>query len=116
MSAKWIRVGDLVRILSGKDKGKTGKVLARKGLRVVVEGMNKKTKHVKKSGPEGKGSILSIESPVHISNVSLCFEDGSLLKLRVREHVSGTKELIWTNVSGEVQVFRTIRKARVVTV
>lgn len=116
MSSKWIRVGDLIRVLSGKDKGKTGKILARKGTRVVIEGLNKKTKHMKKSTPEGKGSIVSIEAPIHISNIALCFEDGSLMKLRLKEHISGSKELIWMDSSGDVQVFRAIRKARVITV
>ncbi|WP_108623906.1 50S ribosomal protein L24 [Candidatus Similichlamydia epinepheli] len=116
MSAKWIRVGDWVKILSGKSKGEVGKVLARSGSKIVVGGVNKKTKHVKKSSPEGKGTVVSIEFPIHISNVSLCLEDGSKIRLRVQMDSSGAKELVWTNSSGENQVFRRIKKARVVTV
>jgi len=66
--------GDMVAVLSGKEKGAQGIVREvirdKKFPRVVVEGLNKTTRHVKNTGrPEG--GIISVESPIHYSNVAL---------------------------------------------
>jgi large subunit ribosomal protein L24 len=69
-----IKKNDLVYILSGKDRGKTGKVLkvfAAKN-RAVVEGLNYVNKHTKPNPQRNiKGGILPKESPVHISNLMI---------------------------------------------
>jgi large subunit ribosomal protein L24 len=68
-----IKKGDTVQVITGKDKGKSGKVKAvfRNFDRVVVEGVNIVKKH-KKSTKQGEpGGILEFEAPVHISNVML---------------------------------------------
>eukprot|EP00163_Fabomonas_tropica_P013104 TRINITY_DN2455_c0_g2_i2.p1 TRINITY_DN2455_c0_g2~~TRINITY_DN2455_c0_g2_i2.p1 ORF type:complete len:186 (+),score=21.49 TRINITY_DN2455_c0_g2_i2:1164-1721(+) len=64
--------GDWVQVVSGKDKGKQGKVkkVYRKRNRVKVEGCGLVRKHIKKSSTN-KGQIISMESPIHVSNVSL---------------------------------------------
>lgn len=65
-----IAAGDSVVIISGKDKGKTGQVLRtlhNKG-RVVVAGINMRTKHVK-SSPQRAGQILKYEASIDVSNV-----------------------------------------------
>ena len=68
-----IRKGDRVKILSGKDKGKIGKVLkvivSKK--RVVVEGANIVKKHMRKRSEAEPGGIREVPASVHISNVSL---------------------------------------------
>ncbi|KKS13045.1 50S ribosomal protein L24 [Candidatus Daviesbacteria bacterium RIFOXYD1_FULL_41_10] len=65
-----IKKGDTVKILLGKDRGKTGKVLrvlAKKG-KVLVEGVNAYKRHVRKmKGMEG--GIIEINKPIDISNV-----------------------------------------------
>ena len=63
-----IRVGDTVVVIAGKDKGKTGEVLQvlAKEERVIVEGVNMVTKHVKPS----QGGIVNKEAPIHVSNVA----------------------------------------------
>ena len=67
-----IRRGDQVVVISGKDKGKTGKVLkvlpARS--RIVVEGVGLVKKHQKPSGDQ-PGQIVTREAAIHISNVAL---------------------------------------------
>lgn len=70
-----IKTGDKVRLLAGKDKGKEGKVLQVFPVleRVVVEGANMMTKHLKKRG-EHAGQKIQFPSPVHISNVVLISE------------------------------------------
>ncbi len=67
-----VKVGDNVRILAGKDKGKEGKIthVLRKENRVVVEGVNMVKKHVKPNG-QGTGSIMDMEAPIHASNVMI---------------------------------------------
>ncbi len=68
-----IRRGDKVKVISGKDKGKTGKVLKvfpRLG-RVVVEGINILKKHQKPRRQGEKGGRISFPGPVNISNVQL---------------------------------------------
>ena len=67
-----VKVGDNVKVLTGKDKGKEGKVLytLRKKDRVVVEGVNIVKKHRKGNGQDS-GGIMEIEAPIHASNVML---------------------------------------------
>lgn len=67
-----IKTGDKVRIIAGKDKGKEGNVLQvfPKLNRVVVEGANLLTKHLRKQG-DRPGQKIQFPSPVHISNVQL---------------------------------------------
>ena len=67
------KVGDIVKVLNGKDKGKEGKVLytLRKKDRVVVEGVNIVKKHMKPSRMNETGGILEVENPIHVSNVKV---------------------------------------------
>uniref|UniRef100_A0A7S0VT24 KOW domain-containing protein n=1 Tax=Hemiselmis tepida TaxID=464990 RepID=A0A7S0VT24_9CRYP len=67
-----IVAGDKVAVISGKEKGKEGKIVRviRHQHRVIVEGLNLVKKHVKKSGSE-PGRVVSQESPIHYSNVML---------------------------------------------
>ena len=64
--------GDKVVVISGKDKGKEGKVLnvLRKENRVIVENVNIVKKHVKGNG-QTAGSITEVEAPIHASNVMI---------------------------------------------
>ena len=61
-----IRVGDTVVVIAGKDKGKTGEVLQvlAKEERVIVEGVNMVTKHVKPSQADPEGGIVNKEAPM----------------------------------------------------
>ena len=69
-----LKKGDMVKVLSGKEKGKTGKVLKtlRGDRQVVVEKLNFVKKH-QKPDAKGKGGIVEKEGPIHLSNVAyLC--------------------------------------------
>ena len=68
-----IKVNDNVKILSGEDKGKTGKVLKtlKSQNKVVVEGINISKRHTKPRTTNDQGGIFEIEMPIHISNVKL---------------------------------------------
>ena len=67
-----IKVGDKVRVITGSNKGKEGKVskVLRNESRVIVEGVNIVKKHRKGNGQES-GGIMEIEAPIHASNVML---------------------------------------------
>ncbi|MEV6106282.1 50S ribosomal protein L24 [Streptomyces sp. NPDC051940] len=84
-----IKKGDLVQVITGKDKGKQGKVIQAFPAedRVLVEGVNRVKKHTK-VGQSSRGSktggIITTEAPVHISNVQLVVEkDGNKVVTRV---------------------------------
>ncbi len=66
-----VKKGDNVMVISGKDKGKTGTVLAAfpKKDRVVVEGVNIVKKHAKPSQDNPQGGIIDQEAAIHVSNV-----------------------------------------------
>ncbi len=70
MSVK-IKKGDTVKVITGKDKDKEGKVLSvdAKSNRVIVEGINMITKHEKPSMSNQQGGIVNKEAPIDISNV-----------------------------------------------
>lgn len=69
--ASHIKNGDQVMVISGADKGKTGKVLRiiPKSSRVVVEGINRVWKHVRPSQRHPQGGRIQMDAPIHISNV-----------------------------------------------
>lgn len=66
-----IKKGDKVKIISGKDRGKTGtvKLILKKTDRVLVEGINIVTKHQKAKDNDKPKGIIKVEAPIHISNV-----------------------------------------------
>ena len=68
-----IKVGDKVRVITGSNKGKEGKVskVLRSESRVIVEGVNIVKKHVKPNRTNETGGILETEAPIHISNLNV---------------------------------------------
>ncbi|HJN34971.1 MAG: 50S ribosomal protein L24 [Prochlorococcus sp.] len=68
-----IRKGDTVQVITGKDKGKTGEVLRTLPYtnRVVVQGINVRTRHVKPTQEGESGRIVTEEASLHASNVML---------------------------------------------
>jgi len=66
-----VKKGDLVMVIAGKDKGKSGKVLRviPKEERVVVERINLVKKHLRPNPTTGQGGVVETEAPIHISNV-----------------------------------------------
>ena len=68
-----IKTGDKVVVISGKDKGKEGLVVAVKASsnKVIVEGVNVVKKHVRPSQTSPDGGIVELEAPIHASNVMI---------------------------------------------
>ena len=76
-----IKTGDLVKVINGKEKGKTGEVLKTIPLenRVVVKGINLRTKHVKPNQEGETGWILTEEASLHASNVMFFSKEKNLI-------------------------------------
>ncbi len=93
-----IRKGDTVVVVTGDDKGTRGTVLSvnRKSGKLVVEGVNRVLKHVKRGHPKSpQGGRLQTELPINVSNVALI--DPSTDKptrVSVRVNADGSKDLI----------------------
>ncbi len=72
-----IKKGDLVKVITGKDRGKEGKVisiLVDKD-RIIVEAVNIVKRHVKPSKKNQKGGIIDMEASIHVSNVKKIASD-----------------------------------------
>jgi len=98
-----IRKDDLVKVISGKAKGQTGKVMKvyLEKSTVVIEGVNKAKKHTKPNQKDQKGGIVEKEMPVHVSNLMLVSpKSGNPVRVARRE-VDGKRVRVETK-SGNV--------------
>ncbi|ENG7984087.1 50S ribosomal protein L24 [Listeria monocytogenes] len=98
-----VKKGDKVKVITGKDKGKSGKVLAAfpKKDRVLIEGINMVKKHTKPSNINPQGGILNVEAPIHVSNVML-IDPKTGEPTRVGYEVKDDKKVRVAKKSGEV--------------
>lgn len=98
---KKIKKNDTVIIRTGADKGKQGKVLEilADNTRVLVEGINIKKKHARKD-QGGKGQIVEVASPLHISNVAL-IDPQTKKATRVGFEMKGDKKVRIARKSGK---------------
>lgn len=98
----FVKNGDKVRVISGKEKGKEGtiiKTLAKKN-RVVVEGLNKVKKHQKASNSNPQGGIIDVEAAIDASNVML-IDPSTNKPTRVGYKVVDGKKVRFAKKSGE---------------
>jgi large subunit ribosomal protein L24 len=89
-----IKKNDLVKVIAGRDKGKTGRVLEvdRVAGRVLVEGVMLSKKHVKPNPAKGiKGGIAERESKIHVSNVMVVTSDGKTSRIGTKVDTIGGK-------------------------
>ena len=99
-----IRREDTVMVISGKDKGRTGRVITVdwKHERLLIEGVNMVTRHTKPNAANQKGGLIKIEAPVHYSNVQLynpTLERGVRVKIQTSD--AGVKNRVCVK-SGEI--------------
>ena len=90
-----IKKGDKVFVLAGKDKGKTARVIYvyPKKNRALVEGINMVKKHLRKSQQNPQGGIVSRETTIHLSNLSLlCPVSGKPTRLKMLVAGDGSKQ------------------------
>ena len=97
-----IKKGDTVKVITGADKGKEGKVIEiiTKTSRALVEGINMVSKHTKPNATHPQGGIVKQESAIHISNLMLVDAKGNATRVG-RKEVKGKIER-YSKKSGEV--------------
>lgn len=98
-----LKVNDEVVVLSGKNKGKTGKVksMNHKTNMVLVEGINLKTKSVRPTQENNQGGLTQVERPLHRSKIScICPKTKKPTRVSIKVMSDGTKVRIATK-SGE---------------
>ena len=98
-----VKTGDKVMVITGKDKGKTGVILASfpKKNRVLVEGVNIVKKHSKPSQVNPQGGIINQEAPIHVSNV-MPIDPKTGEPTRVGIKVENGNKVRYAKKSGEV--------------
>ena len=99
-----IRKGDRVRVLTGKDRGKEGEVIAvhPKTNKVTVEGVNVAKRHQKPTRAMQQGGIIDKVVPIDASNVALIDSDGRPTRVGYRVDADGTKTRIARRSGGEL--------------
>ena len=90
-----VRKGDQVMVTSGDSKGQIGEVLEviTKSDKVLVKGVNIKTRHVRPTQLNPQGGMIQKEMPIHISNVSPVV-DGKPTRVRFETKGDGSKERV----------------------
>ena len=103
MSKLHIKKGDTVKVLSGADNGKTGKIINvdREKGRAFVEGVNLVSKHTKPSAANPQGGIVKREASVHISNLMVVDSKGQASRIGRKLNKDG-KLVRYSKKSGEV--------------
>jgi large subunit ribosomal protein L24 len=90
-----IRRDDNVVVTSGKDKGKTGKVLRvdRTRAKVYVEGVNMVKRHQRPNParPNAQVGVIEKEGPIHVSNVAIADKDGTPTRVRIERRDDGRR-------------------------
>ena len=101
MSTMKIKMGDMVKVIAGKDKDKEGKVIAvdHKNGTVKVEGVNMITKHTKPSAQNQNGGIVHQEAPIDISNL-MYVHNGKTTRIGFK--IEGDKKVRIAKSTGEV--------------
>ena len=99
MATSKIKKGDTVKVITGKDKGKEGKVLSVKDGKVIVEGVNTVTKHAKPSQANPQGGIIHKEAAIDVSNVMYVNKGKTT---RVGFKLEGDKKVRYDKATGEV--------------
>jgi len=102
-----IKKGDKVLVIAGKDKNKTGTVLNvnTKTGRVTVEGINRVKRHTKEENTQRGakvGGILTVEAPIHYSNVMLLADDDQSTRIGARVDEDGKNVRVSRRTGGDI--------------
>ncbi len=109
--ARHVKKGDQVIVTSGSHKGKTGRIkeVLTKHERVIIEGLNLRTKHIRPSRTSPQGGIITREAGIHISNVSPVVE-GKPTRVRFVVKKDGSKVRVAARGGAELSVVRGPKK------
>jgi large subunit ribosomal protein L24 len=89
-----VKTGDTVKVIAGKDKGKSGKIVqVFPGMgRVVVEGVNMTKRHLRARKQGEKGQVIEVSMPIHVSNVQILGDDGKARRHGLHRHTYPSSE------------------------
>ena len=110
-----IRKDDMVKVITGDDKGVTGKVLRvdHEAGKVVVEGVGRVYKHVRRSQRNPQGGRLNKEMPIQISNVMLvCTACNQATRVGVRINEDGSKVRFCKNCDATISQISPAKASR----
>ena len=99
-----LKKDDTVKIIAGKDRGVTGKIIKVDTEKecVYVQGANMVSKTMKKRNQQDKGGITQVEAPIHVSNVALVVsKNGETSKVGFKKDANGNK-VRYAKKTGEV--------------
>ena len=99
MATSKIKKGDTVKVITGKDKGREGKVTSVKDGKVVIEGINQVTKHTKPSAANQQGGIVETEAYIAVSNVMYLHKGQPT---RIGFKMDGDKKVRFAKKTGDV--------------
>jgi len=96
-----LKKDDTVKIIAGKDKGVTGKIVKvdTENERVYIQGANMVSKAMKKRNQQDQGGIAKIEASVHVSNVALVTKNGATTRLGYK--IENGKKVRYAKKTGE---------------
>jgi large subunit ribosomal protein L24 len=98
-----IKKGDNVKVITGKDKGKEGKVIAVSDGKLLVEGVNMISKHSKANQKNPKGGIIHQEAPIDASNVMYIHKGkATRIGFKTVDGKKGTQKVRFAKTSGDV--------------
>jgi large subunit ribosomal protein L24 len=106
MSSLKIKRGDKVQVLTGKYRGKEGKVLKSfpESQRIVVEGVNLVKKHTRPSQENPQGGIVTKEAPIDVSNVALvCDSCARAIRVGFRMDTEGNKKRVCRKCGADLE-------------
>ena len=89
-----LKIGDLVQVTTGRNKGKQGRVTKLTGDRVVVEGVNTRVRHTRPSQQNTEGGRIEFEAPLHVSNVMpIDSESGKPTRIKIVSDDDGKRRV-----------------------
>lgn len=98
-----LKKSDNVKVLAGKERGKTGQILKidHKKERVIIQGVNMVKKTMRKRSQQDQGGISEIEAPIHVSNVAYLLKSGETTKIGLKFDEKGNK-VRYAKKTGEI--------------
>lgn len=105
MSKMRIKTGDTVVVRTGKDKGKSGKVLSVdfENQTVVVDGVNASKKHSRPNLANQAGGIIEINRPIHVSNLGIADAKSKAKRVAYKIDSKGTKKRVIAGTDKEIK-------------
>lgn len=99
-----VKVGDTVKVISGRDKGKIGEIaeVIKHNSSIIIKDVNLKTKNVKSKGEDEPGQIIKIEAPIHSSNVMLYSKEQNVASRVGHKTLDNGKRVRYLVKTGEI--------------